>query len=104
MLTGFNYPLTPKGKSALNPRPPWDHSGGFLNIESWSDPTAVAAVLPPRLDPDPAAEGHCDALFYDWQFSGANEEYLDPAHYQNRECFLLVDFPRKTPDDSGRIT
>ena len=23
MLKGFNYPLTPKGKSTLNPCPPW---------------------------------------------------------------------------------
>jgi hypothetical protein len=30
-------------------------------------------------------------LFYDWQFSGDNEEYLDPARYQYREFFILVD-------------
>jgi len=79
MLKGFNYPLTPKGKSTLNPPPPWYYSADFLNIEFWSDPAAVAAVLPPGLDPDPAAEGHGNALFYDWQFSGANDEYLDPV-------------------------
>src|SRR6202042_54780 len=91
MLKGFNYPLTPKGKSTLNPPPPWYYSADFLNIEFWSDPTAVAAVLPPGLDPDPAAKGHGNALFYDWQFSGANDECLDPARYQYREFFLLVD-------------
>jgi hypothetical protein len=32
-----------------------------------------------------------NALFYDWQFSGDNEEYLDPARYQYREFFILVD-------------
>jgi hypothetical protein len=91
MLNGFNYPLTPKGKSTLNPPPPWYYSADFLSIEFWSDPAAVAAVLPPGLDPDPAAKGHGNALFYDWQFSGANEEYLDPARYQYREFFLLLD-------------
>src|SRR5580698_6032299 len=91
MLKGFNYPLTPKGKSSLNPRPPWYYSSDFLNMEFWSDPSAVAALLPTGLDPDPAAEGHGNALFYDWQFTGANEEYLDPARYQYREFFLLVD-------------
>jgi|HubBroStandDraft_6_1064221.scaffolds.fasta_scaffold307273_2 NADPH:quinone reductase-like Zn-dependent oxidoreductase len=91
MLKGFHYPLTPKGKSTLNPPPPWYYSADFLNIELWSDPAAVAAVLPPVLDPDPAAEGNGNALFYDWQFSGANEEYLDPARYQYREFFLLFD-------------
>lgn len=91
MLKGFNYPLTPKGKSTLNPPPPWYYSADFLNIEFWSDPAAVAAALPPGVDPDPAAQGHGNALFYDWQFSGAHEKYLDPARYQYRDFFLLVD-------------
>ena len=85
MLKGFNYPLTPKGKSTLNPPPPWYYSADFLSIEFWSDPSAVAALLPTGLDPDPAANGHGNAQFYDWQFSGQNEEYLDPARYQYRE-------------------
>jgi acetoacetate decarboxylase len=91
MLKGFNYPLTPKGKSTLNPPPPWYYSADFLNIEFWAAPEAVAAVLPPGLDPDRSANGHANALFYDWQFSGGNEEYLDPARYQYREFFILVD-------------
>src|SRR3954466_7495441 len=90
-LKGFNYPLTPKGKSTLNPRPPWHYSADFLDIEFWAEPSAVAALLPVGLDPDPSAEGHGNALFYDWQFSGENEEYLDPARYQYREFFLLLD-------------
>jgi acetoacetate decarboxylase len=91
MLKGFNYPLTPKGQSTLNPTPPWYYSSDFLNIEFWADPGAVRAVLPTGLDPDVSAEGHAHALFYDWQFSGPNEEFLDPARYQYREFFLLVD-------------
>jgi acetoacetate decarboxylase len=91
MLKGFNYPLTPKGKSTLNPAPPWHYSSDFLNIEFWSDPSAAAALLPPGLDVDPQAEGRCNALFYDWQFSGDGEEYLDPARYQYREFFILLD-------------
>src|SRR5205807_2914982 len=74
MLKGFNYPLTPKGKSTLNPPPPWYYSADFLSIEFWSDPSAVAALLPRGLDPDPSASGHGNAQFYDWQFSGQNEE------------------------------
>src|ERR1700761_3753755 len=91
MLNGFNYPLTPKGKSTLNPPPPWYYSSDFLDIEFWADSAAVAAVLPRGLDADRSANGHANALFYDWQFSGANEEYLDPARYQYREFFILVD-------------
>ena len=63
----------------------------FLDVEFWAQPAAVASLLPNGLEPDPAANGHCNALFYDWQFSGANEEYLDPARYQYREFFILVD-------------
>ncbi len=91
MLKGFNYPLTPKGKSTLNPPPPWHYSADFLNIEFWAGTSAVAALLPEELDPDPSANGHGNALFYDWQFSGDNEEYLDPARYQYREFFILLD-------------
>ena len=52
MLKGFNYPLTPKGKSTLTPPPPWYYSADFLNIEFWSNPSAVAALLPEGLDVD----------------------------------------------------
>src|SRR6185295_7817959 len=90
-LKGFNYPLTPKGKSTLNPPPPWYYSSDFLDVEFWAQPAAVASLLPNGLEPDPAAKGHCNALFYDWQFSGNDEEYLDPARYQYREFFILVD-------------
>ena len=91
MLKGFNYPLTPKGKSTLNPPPPWYYSSDFLNIEFWAEASTVAALLPPGLDPDHSANGHANALFYDWQFSGDDNEYLDPARYQYREFFILVD-------------
>jgi hypothetical protein len=91
MLRGFNYPLTPKGMSTLNPLPPWYYSADFLSIEFWADPAVVRATLPEGLDPDPAADGHAGAFFYDWQFSGSNEEFLDPARYQYREFFILLD-------------
>jgi hypothetical protein len=91
MLKGFHYPLTPKAKSTLNPLPPWYYSSDFLSIEFWADPGAVRALLPAGLDPDPEADGHANGLFYDWQFSGSHEEHLDPARYQYREFFILLD-------------
>src|ERR1700722_4942443 len=97
MLKGFNYPLTPKGKSTLNQPPPWYYSSDFLSIDFWADPAVVAALLPAGLDIDTSAKGHCNAFFYDWQFSGENEEYLDPIRYQYREFFILV-----TPLLNGR--
>ncbi len=91
MLMGFHYPLTPKGKSTLNPAPPWYYSSDFLSVEFWADTSAVEAILPPGLESDRAANGHGAGFFYDWQFSGKNEEYLDPERYQYREFFILVD-------------
>jgi acetoacetate decarboxylase len=91
MLKGFHYPLTPKGKSTLNPPPPWYYSADFLNIEFWANPSAVASYLPDGVDIDASGNGHCNACFFDWQFSGANDEYLDPARYQYREFFILMD-------------
>jgi hypothetical protein len=97
MLKGFNYPLTPKGKSTLNPPPPWYYSADFLNIEFWADPSVVAATLPTGLDPDPKAEGRASANFYDWQFSGSNEEYLDPAATSIvSSSFLLTRFMKES--------
>ena len=91
MLKGCNSPLTPQGTSTLHPPPPWYYSADFLNIALWSHPAAVAALLPPGLAPAPSAHGHGHALFYDWQCSGENDEYLDPARYQYREFFILVE-------------
>jgi len=91
MLKGFHFPLTPKGKSTLNPTPPWHYSCDFLSVEFWADPATVAAYLPEGLEPEPAAQGHANAYFCDWQFTGENEEFLDPARYQYREFFILID-------------
>jgi hypothetical protein len=41
-----------------------------------------------KLDED---AGHAQALFVDWQFTAANEELLDPARYQYREFYILLD-------------
>ena len=62
-----------------------------MSSTALSNPAAVAAYLPQGLEVDEAALGHANAFFCDWQFSGENEEYLDPTRYQYREFFLLVD-------------
>ena len=78
-------------KRQLNP-PPWYYSSDFLNIEFWSDPSIVAATLPDGLDPDPSAAGHVQMrCSHDWQFSGSNEEFLEPERYQYRGLpFVLL--------------
>jgi Acetoacetate decarboxylase (ADC) len=89
-LKGYSYPLSPKGETNLASAPPWHYAGEMLGVEFWTSPVAAAATLPERLTIDPDAKGRAAALFFDWQFSGSNEEYLDPARYQYREFMILV--------------
>ncbi len=91
MLKGFSVPLTPRGKSALATLPPWHYSSDCVAIEFWADRSAVAAVLPPGLSVDENSAGRGFFRFLDWQFTGSNDELTDPARYQYREAFLLVE-------------
>src|ERR1700748_368925 len=91
MLHGFSVPLTPDGKSALATTPPWHYSSDCIAIEYWTDPAAVAALLPPGLAPDEKSKGRAFFWFLDWQFTGSNNELTDPARYQYREAFALVE-------------
>jgi acetoacetate decarboxylase len=91
MLHGFSVPLTPLGKSALVSPPPWHYSSDCLAIEYWADPSAIAALLPPGVTPDEKSRGRAFFWFLDWQFTGSNDEVTDPARYQYREAFVLVE-------------
>jgi acetoacetate decarboxylase len=91
MLKGYSVPLSPQGKSAETPPPPWHYSSDCIAVEYWTDPAAVAAVLPPGLAPDASSKGRAFFWFLDWQFTGSNDELTDPARYQYREAFVLVD-------------
>jgi hypothetical protein len=91
MSNQYTTPLSPRGLSSIAPPPPWHYSGDFLIVEFWADPATVAATLPAGLIADPSSPGHATAIFVDWQFTGENDELLDPARYQYREFFLLVD-------------
>lgn len=91
MLKGYTVPRSPEGRASLVPAPPWHYVGDFLVIEYWADPDAVAAVLPPGLEPFPEDPGRCAAIFADWQ-SCADDyaELLDPVRSQYREFFIVV--------------
>ena len=91
MLKGFMIPRTPLGEAAIDPPPPWHYSGDVLAVEFWADPAVTAAMLPEGMTADPKTNGHALAMFVDWQFTASNDEYLDPARYQYREAFVLVD-------------
>jgi hypothetical protein len=91
MLKGYSVPRTPLGLACATPGPPWHYSSDVLGVEFWADPKATASLLPPGLAPDPKTNGHAVLMFLDWQFTAARDELLDPARYQYRECFILVD-------------
>jgi Acetoacetate decarboxylase (ADC) len=91
MPKAFSVPVTPQGKSALATLPPWHYSSDCLTIEYWADPKAIAALLPPGLTTDEKSGGRAFFWFLDWQFTGSNDELTDPARYQYREAFVLVE-------------
>src|SRR6195256_4896380 len=98
MLKGFMVPRSASGLAVIDPPPPWHYSGDVLAVEFWADPAVTASMLPQGLSADPKTNGHAFALFIDWQFTASNDEYLDPARYQYREAFVLLDaMYRDTP-------
>jgi acetoacetate decarboxylase len=98
MLKGFTVPKSPFGQASLTPPPPWHYASDVVGVEFWTDPGASAATLPIGLSPDPKSNGHAFMMFFDWQFTAQDDEYLDPARYQYREALLLLDATyRDTP-------
>jgi acetoacetate decarboxylase len=88
-LRGYTGPLSPDGRAGIVPPPPWHYSGDFLIVEYRADPDAVAALLPPELEPA-AEEGAMAAIFADWQSCSADlHELVDPINAQYHEFFLL---------------
>ncbi|MGE5506584.1 MAG: acetoacetate decarboxylase family protein [Actinomycetota bacterium] len=91
MLKGFSTPLSPAGRSSLAPMPPWHYAGTGLVIDTRTDADAVAAVLPPGLEPDKDDPGRSVAHFFDWQAcTDGGAELVDPSRSQYREFFVLV--------------
>src|SRR6201991_324382 len=91
MPKAFSVPITPQGKSALATLPPWHYSSDCIAIEYWADQKAIAALLPPGFAVDEKSGGRAFFWFLDWQFTGSNDELTDPARYQYREAFILVE-------------
>jgi acetoacetate decarboxylase len=90
-LQGYSLPRSPKGRASLVPRPPWHYVGDLLVLEYWADPAAVAAVLPPGLEPYSDDPGRSAALFVDWQScTDGGGELVDPARSQYKEFFIVV--------------
>lgn len=91
MLKGFTVPRSPLGTAALTPPPPWHYAGNVLAVEFWNDPDVSADILPRGVKLDSRCRGRSVALFADCQFTANSDEHLDPARYQCREFFVLLD-------------
>jgi hypothetical protein len=90
-LLGYSLPLSARGTANIVSAPPWHYVGDAVGVEFWTTPAAAEASLPAGLTPDPVNPGHGFAVFIDWQFSGSNQEYLDPIRSQYSECLILMD-------------
>jgi acetoacetate decarboxylase len=87
---GYTAPLSPDGRAAIVPAPPWHYSGDFLIVEYRTSPDAVIGLLPKELEPadDPGAVA---AIFADWQSCSDDlHELLDPIQAQYKEFFIVV--------------
>ena len=91
MLKGYTVPLSPLGQTNLAPLPPWHYSSDVVAAEFWVKRDAAQALLPPGVTIDGEGEARAVLMFLDWQFTGENDEMLDPARYQYREAFILLD-------------
>src|SRR5260370_23196473 len=91
MLKGFTVPKSPFGQAALTPPPPWHYAGDAVGVELWTDLDETVATLPNGLSRDPKSNGRAVMMCLDWQVTAQDDEYLEPARYQYREAFILVD-------------
>ncbi|MFI1112867.1 acetoacetate decarboxylase family protein [Streptomyces physcomitrii] len=89
-LSGYSYPLSPSGQSAMVSPPPWHFSGNMLWIDCNVDPEAAASFLPGGLSPtdDPGAAA---VVFSEWQWCSAEgSELADPVRCQFSEFQILL--------------
>jgi acetoacetate decarboxylase len=89
-LQGWSLPLSPGGRAALVPPPPWHFSGDAIGIDFRADPAAVAAVLPEGLEP--AGDGAASFVFCDWASAADSDPRIaaDPARGQYKEAYVAV--------------
>ncbi|MEO3743563.1 acetoacetate decarboxylase family protein [Plantactinospora sp. B5E13] len=90
-MQGYTVPLSPRGEANLAATPPWSYAGTAIGLEFFTDPEAAQATLPAGLTLDPDSAGRGVAMFVDWQYSGTDREYLDPARAQYHEFLVLLD-------------
>jgi acetoacetate decarboxylase len=89
-LQGWSLPLSPGGRAALVPPPPWHFSGDAIGIDYRGDRDAFAAVLPRGMEPTPDADA--TFVFIDWSSASEHDPRTaaDPARGQYREAYVAI--------------
>ena len=91
MLKGFSVPLTPQGQSALAKLPPWHYSSDCIAIEYWTDPARGRGAASARSGAGQGGERTGLLLVSGLAVHRIGDEHTDPARYQYREAFVLVE-------------
>ena len=91
MLKGFTVPKSPFGQAALTPPPPWHYAGDAIGVEVPDGPRRDGGDVTEWSFPRSEVErSRCHDVSGLTQ-TAQDDEYLDPARYQYREAFILVD-------------
>ncbi len=90
-MSGFYYPRTPSGRSAILPPVPWHYSGELITLEYRTRVEAVRELLPPELDLADEDPGAVAVIWADWQSCADDSaQIVDPVRGQYKEMFVVV--------------
>jgi acetoacetate decarboxylase len=89
-LRGWTLPQTDTGRSAILTPPPWHYSGELISVDFTADPSAVAALMPPGIEP--AGDGAASFVFADWSSASDADPRVrdDPARGQYKEAYVIL--------------
>jgi acetoacetate decarboxylase len=89
-LEGWTLPQTDTGRSAILTPPPWHYSGEIISVDFTADPSVVAALMPPGIEP--AGDGAASLVFADWSSASDADPRVrdDPARGQYKEAYAIL--------------